>query len=273
VRHREGATHRRRAADDVRALPVGLDVSDDDSVSHAAAALDRLDVLINNAAAYVNWSELPTEADLAPAHAALETNLFGAWRTSVAFLPLLRASEHPRIVNVSSGAGSHGERRFGLGTNRGAAPAYGISKAALNALTSKLAAELEGSGVLVNAVCPGLTATYPGAEAMGARPVEEGAAGVVWAATLPEDGHGRLLSRRRAAALVTIDEQRPARGARDRRPAARAGRERPRSAPPAAGGCDPSRSASADRRSSPPAAARRPPRRSRGTRSAARSLG
>ena len=42
--------------------------------------------------------------------------------------------------------------------------------------------------MLVNAVCPGLTATYPGAEAMGARPVEDGAAGIVWAATLPDDG-------------------------------------------------------------------------------------
>ena len=47
---------------------------------------------------------------------------------------------------------------------------------------------LDGSGILVNAVCPGLTATAPGMEAMGARPVADGAAGVVWAATLPDDG-------------------------------------------------------------------------------------
>jgi NAD(P)-dependent dehydrogenase (short-subunit alcohol dehydrogenase family) len=97
-------------------------------------------------------------------------------------------SPHGRIVIVSSGAGSHGEPQFGLSANGGAAATYGISKAALNALTSKLAAELEGSGVLVNAVDPGLTATYPGAEAMGARPVPDGAASVVWAATLPDDG-------------------------------------------------------------------------------------
>ena len=65
---------------------------------------------------------------------------------------------------------------------------YGISKAALNALTSKLAAELEGTGILINSVCPGLTATAPGMEAMGARPIPEGAASVEWAATLPDDG-------------------------------------------------------------------------------------
>ena len=70
----------------------------------------------------------------------------------------------------------------------GAAATYGISKAALNALTSTLVAELAATPVIVNAVCPGLTATYPGAEAMGARPVAQSAAGVVWAATLPDDG-------------------------------------------------------------------------------------
>jgi NAD(P)-dependent dehydrogenase (short-subunit alcohol dehydrogenase family) len=69
-----------------------------------------------------------------------------------------------------------------------AAASYGISKAALNALTSTLAAELADTPVLVNAVCPGLTATWPGAEAMGARPVAEGAASVLWAAMLADDG-------------------------------------------------------------------------------------
>ena len=63
-----------------------------------------------------------------------------------------------------------------------------MTKAALNALTTTMAAELAGTSVLVNAVCPGLTATFPGAEAMGARPVEESARGVVWACTLPADG-------------------------------------------------------------------------------------
>jgi NAD(P)-dependent dehydrogenase (short-subunit alcohol dehydrogenase family) len=176
----------------VQALPVGLDIGDPASV---AAALDvvaadpgRLDVLVNNAAAFVDWSETGTGADLDAAQAVMGINLFGAWRMTQAALPLLRRSPHPRVVNVSSGAGSHGDTAFGLAARGGAAASYGISKAALNALTSTLAAELAATPVLVNAVCPGLTATWPGAESMGARPVEQSAEGVVWAATLPDDG-------------------------------------------------------------------------------------
>lgn len=176
----------------VLAHPLGLDIGDPASVSAAmdvvTADHGRLDVLINNAAAYVDWSETATGADLDAAHAVVEVNLFGAWRMVQAALPLLRRSPHPRVVNVSSGAGSHGDTAFGLSARGGAAATYGISKAALNALTSTLATELAGTPVLVNAVCPGLTATYPGAEEMGARPVEDSAAGVVWAATLPDGG-------------------------------------------------------------------------------------
>jgi NAD(P)-dependent dehydrogenase (short-subunit alcohol dehydrogenase family) len=180
------------AAGDARARGVDLDVADDASVQAAAAALEadpgRLDVLVNNAATYVDCTETATGADLAVAHQVLEVNLFGAWRLAIALLPLLRQSAHPRIVNVSSGAGSHGDDQFGLAKRGGTAASYGISKAALNALTSTLAAELADTPILVNAVCPGLTATWPGAEAMGARPVTEGAASVLWAATLPDDG-------------------------------------------------------------------------------------
>ena len=176
----------------VRALPAPLDVSDQESVNAAAAAwrtdAGELDILINNAAGYVDWAEIASTADLQAAQRVLEVNLYGSWRMTQAFLPLLRRSPRPRIVNVSSGAGSHTDPAFGLTARGGAAATYGISKAALNALTSTLAAELADTPVLINAVCPGLTATYPGAEAMGARPVEESAAGVVWAATLPDDG-------------------------------------------------------------------------------------
>lgn len=176
----------------VDALPVDLDVTDDASVAAAADALTatpgRLDTLINNAAAYVDWTEMGSTADLTAAHKVLDANLFGAWRTIKALLPLLQRSEAPRIVNVSSGAGSHEDPAFGLRSRGGAAASYGISKAALNALTSTIATELAGSHVLVNSVCPGLTATFPGAETMGARPVEASARGVVWAATLPTAG-------------------------------------------------------------------------------------
>ncbi|MDG4831725.1 SDR family NAD(P)-dependent oxidoreductase [Solwaraspora sp. WMMD1047] len=178
--------------ENVTALPVGLDIGSDDSVRTAAAALSaepgRLDALVNNAAAFVDWTEVVSRADLAAANEVMQTNLFGTWRLIQALLPLLRQSPAPRIVNVSSGAGSHDDQAFGLRVRGGAAASYGISKAALNALTSTLAAELAGTPVLVNSVCPGLTATWPGAETMGARPIPDGARGIVWAATLPDDG-------------------------------------------------------------------------------------
>ena len=148
----------------------------------------RLDVLINNAAAYADWAETATAADLSQSRAVMDINLYGAWRMIQVMLPLLRATDHPRIVNIASGAGSHGDQRYGLGTRRGAAASYGVSKAALLALTAIVAAELDDTLVLVNAVDPGLTATWPGAEAMGARPVADSVPGIVWAATLPDNG-------------------------------------------------------------------------------------
>ena len=176
----------------VRSYAGSLDIADPKSVHHAATwwaeHIGPLDILINNAAAYVDWSELASTADLEGAERVMQVNLFGSWRMIQAFLPLLKRSAHPRIVNVSSGAGSYADPTFGLAVRGGAAATYGVSKAALNALTSTLAAELAATPVIVNAVCPGLTATYPGAEAMRARPVGQSATGVVWAATLPDDG-------------------------------------------------------------------------------------
>jgi NAD(P)-dependent dehydrogenase (short-subunit alcohol dehydrogenase family) len=135
-----------------------------------------------------DWSETASGADLENSRAVLDTNLFGTWRVCQAFLPLIRQSEHGRIVNVASGSGSHGDPQFGLATPGGTAATYAISKSAVLALTSKLAAELEGTGILVNSVDPGLTATAPGMEEMGARPIPAGATSVAWAATIPDDG-------------------------------------------------------------------------------------
>jgi NAD(P)-dependent dehydrogenase (short-subunit alcohol dehydrogenase family) len=158
---------------------VQLDVADADSVRRAAGEIEALDILVNNAAIlYDTWARAAT-ADLDEVHAALETNLFGAWRTTQAFLPHLRRSAHARVVNVSSESGS-------LNGMSGGTPAYSVSKAGLNALTRILAQELRSDGILVNAVCPGWVATDMGGP--GGRPVEQGAASVVWAALLPDDG-------------------------------------------------------------------------------------
>lgn len=179
-------------AEGLPVLAKPLDITNDASVQALADAIavefGRLDLLINNAAVFSDWAELPSTADLAAVRAVMETNLFGVWRTCQGFLPLLRNSKQGRIVNVSSGAGSHGDTVFGLTTNRGSVAGYGVAKAALNAFTVKLAAELVETGILVNAVCPGFTATAPGMEAMGARPVAQSAVGIIWAATLPADG-------------------------------------------------------------------------------------
>ncbi len=164
-------------------VACALDVADDASVEEAAAWVDRelgrCDVLVNNAAIDYDTDARAVTADLDRVHRALETNLFGAWRTALAFLPLLRRSPHGRIVNVSSGSGSLAS--MGAGT-----PAYSVSKASLNALTRILAAELRGDRVLVNAVCPGWVATDMGGP--GGRSVQDGAASVLWAALLDDDG-------------------------------------------------------------------------------------
>jgi NAD(P)-dependent dehydrogenase (short-subunit alcohol dehydrogenase family) len=171
------------AARAVGAEPLQLDVTDPASIAAAARRVaerhGQLDVLVNNAAITYDTWQRAIDADLAVVREAAETNLYGPWLMVQEFLPLLRASEHPRIVNVSSEAAS----LAGMG---GGTPAYNASKVALNALTRMLAAELRRDHVLVNAVCPGWVATDMGGP--GGRPVEEGAASVVWAATLPDSG-------------------------------------------------------------------------------------
>jgi len=199
---RKGAAARERAAElkqagfDVRGSE--LNVEDPESISSLAGELKRegrVDVLINNAARPPVNGSTATSADLTLARESMETILFGTWRVTQCVLPFLLASQHPRVVNVSSGAGSHLDSHFGLHAGRGVDPAYAVAKAALNAFTTALAAELAGLNVLVNAVCPGLTATSPGTEAIGARPVKEGARGIVWAATLRDDGPSGQLFR------------------------------------------------------------------------------
>jgi NAD(P)-dependent dehydrogenase (short-subunit alcohol dehydrogenase family) len=171
------------AARETGAEPLRLDVTDKGSIAEAARYVSgrygKLDVLVNNAAiSYDTWQRA-ARADLAVVREAMETNLYGPWLLAEEFLPLLRASDHPRIVNVSSEAGS-------LASMGGGTPAYTVSKAGLNALTRMLADDLRGDRILVNSVCPGWVATDMGGP--GGRPVTDGAASVVWAATLPDTG-------------------------------------------------------------------------------------
>ncbi|MDX8526370.1 SDR family oxidoreductase [Mesorhizobium sp. MSK_1335] len=162
---------------------IELDVAAPEAAARAAAEVGRrfgrLDILVNNAAIHYDPSARALKPDWTVIREAFETNVFGAWRVAVAFAPLLGASGHGRLVNVSSQGGS-------LASMGAGAPAYSTSKATLNALTCILAAELRGLGVLVNAICPGWVATDMGGP--GGRPVAQGAAGIVWAATLPDDG-------------------------------------------------------------------------------------
>lgn len=164
-------------------LPRWLDVTNQESIDRLVTQVKeefgRLDILINNAGILYDTWQQAINANFDTVHEALETNTFGPWRMCQAFIPLLRQSKHGRIVNVSSGAGS-------LTSMSGGTPAYSVSKVALNALTRMLADELRGTGILVNSVCPGWVATEMGGA--GGRPVEDGAAGVVWAAMLPDDG-------------------------------------------------------------------------------------
>ena len=107
----------------------------------------------------------------------LATNLVGPFVLCGTLIPLMQGSG--RVVNLSSGLGQLGDMGSGF-------PAYRVSKAGLNALTRIFASELQGTGIKVNAVCPGWTATDMGGR--GGRPVGEGAASMLWAVDLPDDG-------------------------------------------------------------------------------------
>lgn len=159
-----------------------LDVGVADGVAAAAADLAArgvaIDVLVNNAGVLPAGGVL--DAEWPAFEQAFAVNFFGALSCCRAFVPGMLARGYGRVVNVSSGWGS---LREGLSS---APAAYGVSKAALNALTVRLAAEVSGD-IKVNAVCPGWVRTRMGGP-QATRSVEQGAAGVVWAATLPADG-------------------------------------------------------------------------------------
>ncbi|MEO0731428.1 MAG: SDR family NAD(P)-dependent oxidoreductase [Bacteroidota bacterium] len=175
---------------DVR--PLQLDITQAESIAAArekvAQETDQLAILVNNAAAFFDAGARAIDADPAKILRAFDTNTLGAWRMIQVFRPLLATAPYATVTNVTSGAGSFTDPLFGMSVHPQHVPVYAATKAAANAMTVKLAQELREENILVNAVCPGWVATYPGTAEMGARPVADGARGVVWAATLSADG-------------------------------------------------------------------------------------
>jgi NAD(P)-dependent dehydrogenase (short-subunit alcohol dehydrogenase family) len=161
-----------------------MDVSDETSVRAAARQImtdvGGVDVLVNNAAVLIAENRDIMATTLDDFRKTFDTNVFGVHAVCQAFVPAMITQRYGRVVNVSSGAG----QLSSMGTY---APAYSISKAALNALTIQLAAAVRGTGVLVNCVNPGWVRTRMGGSS-APRSVQDGADTIVWAATLPADG-------------------------------------------------------------------------------------
>jgi NAD(P)-dependent dehydrogenase (short-subunit alcohol dehydrogenase family) len=187
---REAAVQKLRAAG-IDAFGVPLDVTDDASVAAAAGLLEeragRLDVLVNNAAVTGGMPQLPTTVDLAVVRTAVETNVIGVIRVTNAMLPLLRRSASPRIVNMSSTVGSLTRQTTSTDQTGPISAAYAPSKTFLNAVTIQYAKELRDTSILINAACPGFTATDLNGF-RGVRTPEQGAAIAIRLASLPDDG-------------------------------------------------------------------------------------
>ena len=170
-----------------------IDVSKPDSIRRAAEEFsrksDRLDTLVNNAGILLDDDKDVLMVAPEIFETTLRTNTVGALLVSQAFVPFLKKSDAPRIVNVSSGGGQL------AGGADGWAPAYCISKTALNGVTSQLAAALPKFAV--NSVCPGWVRTDMGGS-NATRSIGEGAAGIVWLATdAPQKETGKFFRDRK----------------------------------------------------------------------------
>ncbi|WP_439658591.1 SDR family oxidoreductase [Lentzea sp. HUAS TT2] len=180
----------RLAAEEIGARPLLLDVTDADGIARAASEVGSLDVLVNNAGIALSLAP-PAETGLDEMRRTFETNVFAVMAVTNAFLPALRRSPHPRIVNVSSGTSSltwstNPNPQFTPGAGSGAA--YRSSKTALNALTVFYAQTLAEDGFKVNALAPGLRATDLTARAAAGGDPAEAAEGAVRLALLADDG-------------------------------------------------------------------------------------
>lgn len=163
-----------------------LDVTDPLSIERLVAEVDgsydRIDVLVNNAGVALQPEDDrgTLHVDLETVRRTLEVNTLAPLRLCQAVVPVMRRNGYGRVVNVSSGMGQLDDMESGW-------PAYRISKTALSAVTRLVAREVSGANILVNAVCPGWVRTDMGGPS-ATRSVEDGAAGIVWAATLPDRG-------------------------------------------------------------------------------------
>ncbi|WP_458071193.1 SDR family oxidoreductase [Rhodanobacter sp. BL-MT-08] len=171
---------------------VAIDLADGASLAAAAADIEakegRIDILINNAGIAIQGDGLPGTTDLDVVRRTFETNFFGTIAVTQALLPLVKKSRAGRIVNVSSSLGSialNADPNWDYAAVK--LIGYNGSNAALNMFTVLLAAELKDSGIKVNAVNPGYTATDLNGNS-GHQSIEEGAAETVRMAQIPDDG-------------------------------------------------------------------------------------
>jgi len=169
-----------------------LDVLRPETITRAADAVRKeyghLDVLVNNAGIVDPKDGMPGVADMDAVRRILDVNFFGALSVTQAFLPLVKAAEAGRIVNVSSGLGSLTRNSDPKWPYAAVKPlGYNGSKAILNMLTVQLAYELRGTKIKVNSADPGYTATDLNGNS-GHQTVKEGSTETVRLALLPEDG-------------------------------------------------------------------------------------
>lgn len=171
---------------------IQLDVNNSASVDTARIELGKktevLDILINNAGINGGMPQNALNATIEQLQNVLNTNLYGVVRVTQAFIDLLRKSENPRIVNVSSSGCSltlHSDPTWKYYDHKSAV--YAPSKAAMNMYTIALAYELKNDHFKVNAVCPGFVATdFNGHRGTGT--AQEAGTRIVKYATIDDDG-------------------------------------------------------------------------------------
>jgi NAD(P)-dependent dehydrogenase (short-subunit alcohol dehydrogenase family) len=170
-----------------RSLPVSLfqlDVTSSDDATRLSNYLvktfGRVDILVNNAAVYLDEGDKLLDIPIETVQDSFDANFFGAYYLCKMLVPVMKKNSYGRIVNISSGYGAMDAMNARTG-------AYKLSKLALNGLTQILASELKGTNIKINAVDPGWVRTEMGGPSATRSP-QEAARGIVWAATLDDDG-------------------------------------------------------------------------------------